>query len=451
MSAQMIRSRARRAEEGAATVEYIGMVVAASVLLVSMLMLVTPIGSGITDTICRAIASIGGSGVCEGSGTDVSEKAPPKGPYVTQSDELKIDAGISISFVDLGGGIGMAVEELSDGTYRVTLVDKAKLGASLTAGEVKGKLKIGEYGGSLEASAALSASLEGAYAVERTFNSPEEVLEFQVWATRQYGEDALKQALGPVVGMSVPVISWMFDKMMGYDYKPPDPSAIYFEAGGSATGKASIGGIIAGAGAEASFANALGTRLDADGSATVYTRITLDGKVESDYHLQKLADGSIGLETVLFVTVDPNGNVTEVGFSAAATAEGSYNLTQLTGTPDLDSGNAAAAITASFPVTDANRAETVDMLIKLGVVQGALGTTASQATAVPWIVDQAMANDAGDVWAQTYDVSTDNLVSAALSLKAPEVGGIGLELEASTSSRTTTSTRYLGRNGWVDW
>ncbi|MCL2091136.1 MAG: hypothetical protein FWH11_07955 [Micrococcales bacterium] len=463
MSEQVGCRRARRAEarsdEGAATIEYVGMIIAVAVLLVSVIGLFTPMGNDLNRALCGAVGKVVGDSSCAGAGagagedtagSDLPEKAPPKGPYTTHSDETKIDAGLSISFVDIGGGIVAATEGLSNGTYKVTFVDKARVGVSLSAGEMKAKLKVGDYGGSLGASASFSKAFEGAYAVEYTLNSAQEVADLKEWAAREYGKDVVKTVGGPLNGLNVELISWLVDKIDGYDYKPPEPSAIFAEGSVVIGGKAMAGGILAGGNVEVSGSKGLGARLEPNGNITVYTKTTLDAKVASDLGLVKFTNGSVGTEVVISVTVDKNHDITEVGLSGAATAEGSYNLFMLTGTPSVGSGGKGIGINATFPVTDANRADTIAALARLGVANTVGGTAVSQAAAVPWIMDQARTN--GDVSAQTYDVAADNIVNAALGLKAPALGGVGMELDASRTSKTSTGAWYLGRNNtWVEW
>jgi hypothetical protein len=101
-------------------------------------------------------------------------------------------------------------------------------------------------------------------------------------------------------------------------------------------------------------------------------------------------------------------------------------------------------------VTDANRAGVTSALVGIGVLAATTGQpfTAPQ-QAIPAIMLEARRS--GDITAQTMDVSTQNLLDAALSLKAPLVGGLGFGLGASTSSTDSTGAYYLGANGWKDW
>lgn len=435
-----------RSDEGAAAVEYVGIVIAVVALLLSLAVLFAPLGDVIYKRYCEAVASLTG-GTCASPVAQVPDDNPPDVPCVQSSDEFNAEFGVSIAFVDLGAGMAMVTEKLSDGTYQVALIDKGKIGATLSSGGIDAKLKIGGYGGEYGAGASVSAALEGAYGKEYTFNSAEDASKFQEWAAAEYGQKAASSG-GPATGLAYWTGRKLMDAFTGYDYKPPAPSAVYGEANVVISGQAEAGAIVAGAGADISFGTGAGVRLDSDGNTTVYTKVTLDGQAAIDLGLQPTS-GSVGVETVVAVTVDSSGEVTEVGFTGAASAEGSYNLTQLAGMPLQDAGGKGIGLNATFPVTDANRADTLTALAGLGVVQVSGGGAMAQAVALPWIMNQALAD--GDVWVQTYDVSADQLLGAALGVEAPAVGGLGFTADAATSSKTSTGAWYRGRDGWLKW
>ncbi len=440
--------RADARDEGAAVLEYVGMIIALAFLVVSLTLLFTPMGKDLSQKLCEAVTSVTG-GSCSSSSADVPGDRRPTKPCVTNTSEFAAKAGVSIAFVDLGSGMKMVTERLSDGTYRVTLVDTAKLGASLSAGEAVAKLRIGGYGGEAGLSASVSGALEGAYGREYTFGSAQDVADFQEWAAREYSKNVAKGVAGPPGGLGIEVGTWLWNKITGYDYRPPEPSATYGEANVVVSGQAMAEVVTAGARGDLSFGSGAGVRRDSAGNITVYTKVTLDANAAADLGLQTVARGSAGVETVVSVVVDPKGNVTEVGFTGAASAEGAYDLTRLAGTPMADTGGRGVGLNATFPVTDANRAGTIEALRGLGVVNVNGGVPMGQAAAVPWILSQA--RDKGDITVQTYDVAKNELLAASLGLKVPGIGGLGLSADATTSEKSSTGAWYLGRDGWQKW
>jgi hypothetical protein len=156
------------------------------------------------------------------------------------------------------------------------------------------------------------------------------------------------------------------------------------------------------------------------------------------------------VEIVVATTMDSSGNLKDVSFDGAATAEGAAALTELAGFPLQGSGGKGVTLSAQFDVTDANRAGVTNALIGIGVLAATTGQpfTAPQ-QAIPAILLEAKRS--GDITAQTLDVSGQNLVKAALGLKAPAVGGLEFGVGVSTTSQESTGAYYLGANGWKDW
>lgn len=103
---------------------------------------------------------------------------------------------------------------------------------------------------------------------------------------------------------------------------------------------------------------------------------------------------------------------------------------------------------AYLSVTDANRADLTATLGDLGVGAATMspGDTASALTD---LFDIARTD--GEITAQAMDVSSANLVSGALGIKAPAVGGIALNTDSGTTSRSSEAAWYLGDHGWNSW
>ncbi|MGV8977013.1 MAG: hypothetical protein ACOH17_03125 [Cellulomonas sp.] len=451
------RRAAASRDEGAGSVEYLGATMFVAVIIVSLLMIATPLGNQIAAKLCSAFGTTCGSDTALPPPAD----GPPEGPCTVQKDGTHLEAGLSVSFISLGTSGDMSVEKLSDDTYKVTVSGELGADASLSAGEAQGKLFIGEYGGELGAEASVSAGGFVGAGVEYTFDSKAKADEFTNWVERTVAKEGAKSVAGSLVpgaGLSVEVLGWVWDKVSGYDYKPPAPDASYYEGGVSANGSAAAGGIVAGGSASADYKSALGVKFDhVTGSTTVYNKVTLDAKAAVQLGLSSTdgnwgagGQGSAGIEMVVATTMDKNFTITGVSYDGAATADGAGSLTALAGIPLQGGGGKGVQLSASFDVTDANRPQVTTALAGLGVLAVAPGgSSMAQAAAVPLIFQQAKAH--GDVTAQFLDVNSSNLVDAALGLKAPAIGGLSFSLGASTSSQTSTGAYYLGDNGWKKW
>jgi hypothetical protein len=451
------RRTAASRDEGAGSVEYLGATMFVVLIVMSLLMIATPLGNQIAAKLCSAFGTTCGS---DTAGPPVTD-GPPEGPCTVQQDGTHLEAGVSVSFISLGSSGDMSVEQLSDGTYRVTVGGELGADASLSAGEAQGKLFIGEYGGEIGAEASVAAGVFAGAGVEYTFGSKADADEFTGWVERSVakeGAESVSGALVPGAGVSVEVLSWLWDKVTGYDYVPPAPDASYYEGGISANGSASAGGIVAGGSATADYQNALGVKFDhITGSTTIYNRVSLDAEAAVQLGLSSTdgnwgagGAGSAGIEMVVATTMDEDFQITGVSYDGAATAEGAGSLTALAGIPIQGGDGKGVQLSASFDVTDANRTLVTAALASIGAVAAVPGgSTMAQAVAVPLIFQQA--TDNGHVTAQFLDVNSSNLVDAALGLEAPAIGGLSFALGASTSSETSAGAYYLGDNGWQEW
>ncbi|MBD7918399.1 hypothetical protein H9657_08930 [Cellulomonas sp. Sa3CUA2] len=450
--------RGASGDDGAATVEYLGVVLVVIAIISSIIVGATPVGQVIAARLCEAFGTTCGA---ESGPVDADGDRIPEDACTVSTDTEQINGKVSIAFIDLGTEGTMVVEKMSDGTYRVTVSGEGGIDAVLSAGEAKGGLQIGDYGGSLELSASVSAGLFAGVGLQYDFDSKDDVDKFVNHVHRELVKSGAKGVLGssnPAIGIGVDVGGWLIDKVTGYDYKPPSsPNSTYYEGGVSGNASASAGGILAGGSGSVDISNAMGFEVDhKTNDVTVYNRVTLDaeaavqlGLSSSDGNWGQGAGGSAGIEMVVSTTVDKSGKVTGVSFDGAATAEGAMALTQLAGFPLDGSGGKGVQMSASFDVTDANRSKVLAALGGLGVMSAATGGAVTPQVAIPAIL--AEARRSGDITAQLLDVSNQNLVDAALSLKAPAIGGLGFELGASTSSSDSTDAFYLGRSGWKDW
>lgn len=441
-------------DDGAGSVEYLGATMVVALVIVSLLMAATPLGNQIAAKLCAAVGA-----TCGDPTGATGPKGPPEGPCTLQTDDIHVEAGGSVLFINLGGEGEVSVSEESDGTYKVVVSGEAGAEAALSAGEAYGKLQIGDYGGSVGLSASVSAGTFQGAGVEYSFDSEKKATEFTDFLTREvakHGSAGAANAVLPGAGIGVEALGWLWDKVTGYSYKPPAPNSSYFEGGITVKADAEASALTAGGQASADYANAVGFKLDhVTGERTIYNKVTLDAQASAQLGLSTTdanfgsgASGSAGVEMVVSTVVDKNFQVVGVSFDAAATAEGAGNLTALLGTELQGGGGKGVKVSATLDVNDANRRAILAALGGLGVGVGT-GDASAVATAVPQLLDAARA--AGDVTAQFIDVNSSNLVDAAIGLKIPGFGGVGLNAGASTASETSTGAYYLNENGWQQW
>lgn len=453
MPRTMSLPRRPRGDDGAGTVEYVGVIMLVVALMLSLTVYATPVGNVIMARICEAFGA-----ECGGPALTAPDGQPDK-VCTRNTTTAGYDLGLSIAFVDLDGGGQMIVEEMSDGTYRVTLDGKASAEVVASAGEAVGSLSINGYGGSLELSASASAGIVGQNGLEFTFATEGAKNDFTGWVERNFVRGATAVAAGPLLAPAVGLGGWIYDKVTGYDYTPPAPSAIYGEVGYTGGAGASAGGIVAGGNASVEASATAGMKHDVEsGETTVYHRVNLSaegalqiGFSSSDANWGSGASGSGDVELVVGTVYSADGEVVGVSLDGAATAEGSYALTSLAGFPLQGEGGRGVQLSVEVPVTDANRHRILPTLVGLGAMATTAGShPLASGTALPRLMEEAQASGA-NVTAQTLDVSKSELFAAALSLKAPAVGGLGFRASAGSSEQNTLGAYYADLTGWKPW
>ncbi|WP_448073421.1 hypothetical protein [Georgenia yuyongxinii] len=123
-------------ERGAASAELVGTIFV--VLVVGALLTTAAPGGALSgafeNTLCRAFSSFGLE--CGGAANPAAGSREPDEVCVVATEETRRSLGVSIAFVDVDPGGAVAVEELADGTFRVTY-----------QGEVRGAASAGVGGG----------------------------------------------------------------------------------------------------------------------------------------------------------------------------------------------------------------------------------------------------------------------------------------------------------------
>ena len=447
-----VRAGARR-DDGAGLVEYVGAVAVVVALIAGIVMWAAPVGDTIVAKLCDAFDADCGVG-------EVDFDREPERECTVATDTTTMEAGVSIAFVDLGAEGSLSVDRMSDGTYRVTLNGDVSAKAVASAGEAHGGLEIMGYGGSIELSAEAAAGVHAGGGAEFTFDSMEDVQKFNGWVQRKFAQNAIASVTGPaapIVGIGLEGASQLWDWVRGKSYTPPLPTAVFAEGGTVGNAGAGVGVGVAGGSASFETSNAIGTKIDMKtGDITVYSKVEMTAEAaaqlgfsSSDPNWGQGGEVNGHVELVVAATVGPDGKLNHVSLDGAATSEGAYALSNGAGYPIGDGYGKGLTLSADFPVTDRNRAQMTAALAGVGAAATVGQAPMAMTAALPMIFDEARRG--GDITAQFVDVSSQDLLMAALSLKAPAVGGLGFNVGASTSSTETTDAFYMTPTGWKRW
>lgn len=447
MSGQMGRRRVRygrvHSDEGAAVVEYVGMIVAVCALLVSMIALVTPIGNSINQVLCKAVGSLTGDSSCGGSGGTAGgdgTKAPPKTPCVQGSTKNSAKSVTSISVVDVKGSGTAKMDRLSDGTYVVTVSDKTGVDAVARTGGVSASLKDKGIDIGASASAGGSTGTEAKY----TFDNEADAQQFMDWATGR-----TKASMVPGVGgLAYDVGNYLFGS-----YSPPKPSSsvVVVEAGVAAQGSASADFGVVGAKAKAAGEGVVGATIDTvTGETTVYEKVDIsagvsgkaglslktflpdglgggDAKLKDAGLSKELIDAGAKLEATERSTYDANGNLIKKSLVVSWNAGANSALGDL--------GRTGEIYTADIPVNDQNRAQV-------------------ESSGWPWVSDPfgTAVQFGGDSTKRTVEVVSDQDFEAKVKAEVTGIGGLGLSVTSGSEETTTKDAAYLNENGtWINW
>lgn len=158
------------AERGQGTIEYTGVLSAAAILIIGIVLFAPGVGIAVVDEIRCAVTRVLG-GECEGS--DFEESCPISN--TTSSDTLT--AGLSIKVISGSAGLSRVVikEEFDDGSAVYTVVDRAEFEAAL--GSRGGGARIGGTQGSLTAALGAFGALESAEIYETETSEQTEAID----------------------------------------------------------------------------------------------------------------------------------------------------------------------------------------------------------------------------------------------------------------------------------
>jgi hypothetical protein len=441
-------------ELGAATLEMTGMLALAALLAVAVAAAALANTPVLGDTVRRAICLVTtlGQGDCDFTHTSAAEHLPPKPCVIASSGH---DGKVSVSFiVTLGTGEKWQVDQLSDGTYRVTRGTSGEVGAGVGVGfNVTGTWDDNHYGAALNAGASATAKFEqGEVYYAKNQDEVNDLL-------RAHAEDVAKDEL---VGGSGP-IRWIVDKAgdaTGLSHDLPDPDAQYIEGGISLDANAEATLITASASAKAGVKGTLGYRKDRDGSTTEYLKASISGGIQgsvlggdedgSGYQLAK-AQAQGEAQAIIEIDRDPDGNVTAVRVKSVLSGTLDANSNTLENA-DQDL-NGYVERTVELPIHgDGDRQVAGNFLSTMGLpyVPGLKTTVPPGPLSLLTSTDAfaQAARDRGYITEQSYDSSTSSYGGNFDAKAIAEVGG---SVEVNTNSRTATAAQYFDGTKMVPW
>lgn len=444
-------------ERGAISLERVGVIVV-SVMLVGALALAltqrTPLAEYIRVAVCNVLTA--GQGSCGSVGGDDSATRPePTEPCTVTGSSGNVHGEVSVSVVTLESGRQFQIEQLSDGTYTLTVGTGEGVGLAVGVGG-GASLTVADRTVGAEAVAGAGAGLT---LTEGQVYQAEDAAELRDLVNAHIADVAKDE----LVAESGPV-RWITDKVTegtGLTQALPEPDEEFHEGGFSVNASAQAAGL-GRANAGVSAAQALGYREGADGSKTFYMSTEVSGEaglmslgVDTDGIDFKGADISGTMEVLTAVTVGPDGEMTSVDSTVTASGEGQgLASAAFTGEVDgVDVDTAAGRSTvfqSSLPMDTAeNRAVGISFLANQGI--HAFGNVVIDPDSPA--ADQNYfhrAREHGTVTQQGYDLDSSTLLAGSGSGKAGPVA-LGGAVDVSTRNIELTDARYWDGSQMSEW
>ncbi|MGH3367975.1 MAG: hypothetical protein ACRDOY_12315 [Nocardioidaceae bacterium] len=246
----------RKSERGSGSLEFVGVVVVAVILVGGVVGAVAASDPVIRESIWTRICQIIG-GNCSAADAPRNAAVKPEACDVATSNE-NVNATVDVAFVRLQGGGTLQRVTKSNGDIEVTVSGEGHAGVVASVG-ARGEVKLGEstFGASAEAEAAATLGMEGGETF--VFQDAEKADAFQGYMRQEFGEEA--------VGATNPLFraaNWAYEGITQQEAPENDGVQKWYvqaEAGGEVTANASAG-YGASVEGEASAMRALGSEFD---------------------------------------------------------------------------------------------------------------------------------------------------------------------------------------------
>lgn len=306
--------RGAGAERGSGTLEVVGVVTVAAILVAALLLAIVTASPVVRDRIAQAICQIVtfGQGECGSVELGLDEGRPPEDyvppdPCVLLSQGLEGSLGVSAGVVSLGEGRFALVEQLSDGTVRVTFGEDKSGGVNAGIGAEAGVVIDGTRWGSgawLAGDILATMSTGNVYYAD-DMDTALEILQQEAASTVK---DNVMGPGGPVRG----AFDWLQDQASQVvPFVPPatqhEPDEWFVEAGLEASGDARIMSLTGAAGVDAAIGGYVGTTMRRDGTSTAHFKVTAEGTASAHF-LGNEAAASGQIDGIVEVDFDAHGN-----------------------------------------------------------------------------------------------------------------------------------------------
>lgn len=178
------------------------------------------------------------------------ERLPqPTGPTLVSTEITSISGGASLWFIEAGADRTMYVDEMSDGTFRVTVMTGHQVGATVATPTPYGQWSNADGTHALGVGAGASGGVRLGTGEEYVFSSQDEVDAFEQYLR---GDTVRDTVIGATRGQTDPVArslnflgtvgGLIWDATDGYT--PPRPTAVLAEGGLYASGFAGAGNLL---------------------------------------------------------------------------------------------------------------------------------------------------------------------------------------------------------------
>lgn len=446
-------------DAGQGSAEMLGITGVAVVLVGALVLALVPGGRWLEDELrvqlCRLVTL--GQGDCGSAPLpEAGERPEPEQACVL--NDLGDDRGVSLSvmWVQAEGGALIRVEELSDGSFRVSREGSAGLGGQVDTGAgVTVTVDGTTVGGSAQASASALLAAGGGATWVVDANEKDQLVNY---LKDERNWDTVQGVLG-AAGPAGTVAGWVGDAGRSLwnwatdAYSPPAPDEIYGYGGIEGNAGASASGLVQNADASVSTSTVLGTRIDTStGATTVY----YEGQIDLGAGYQSVLEGTEAsasgtVRPLVAVTYDPQGLPLNVQVQGMAAGEAKLVVGQMFG-DDLvnENPNGGYLFDARVGVTGEESLQIAYGLMRAsGIPVNTAGARWDGAVdAVETFVDAARERGTLTRQAVTLEGNTEFAFSAN-----GKVGGVGLggSFTNSTEQVTTTAADYWDGRGWRTW
>jgi hypothetical protein len=452
----MRRTRALHGDSGAATLELTAMQVAVAVIVAAVIAVLIPNAPFLADQARYAFCIVfsAGQGDCAPPRTTAAQHRPTEPCVIASSGH---ESEVAVSFVvTLSDGEKWQVDQLNDGTYRITRGDSSGIGVDAGVGfDVTVDVDDSSYGAAAHAGVSAKATF-GSGEVYYAKNQ-DEVNKLLIAHTQDVLEDDTVGSSGP--------FRWVTDEvgdLVGVHHGLPTPDAQYIEGGISLSADAKASLATASASGEAGVTAVLGYLKSHDGSTTEYYQANLSGSAQASIlgsndqgSLQRAKAGLGGnAEGDIEIDRDSKGNITAVRITSILAGE--LDAQGFNGASGGPSGYTEH--TVELPVkTDSDKVIADNFLTAMGMPDiGGFNLPPGLATQVIGLGTLGSATDAfttaaqnrGFITEQSYD-HEDSKNGGTFDAEA--IAKAGGSVSFDTNSRAVTGGQYFDGTRMVPW